>query len=305
MTDQQGQQSATGAQQQGAAAGPQQQQAGAQQQQGQQAQQGGQGQQQATGQQGAQGQQQGGQQQPGPEVKVPVSVVQALRDENRGMKEKVQTLTTQLQILQQGGFHFGGGQQQQQPAGQSQQPQQQLPDDPFRGLEDDDTVTVADIKKALKSGAFGGGGGSGAQQPAPGGGPQQFPGTSAAMEQFALMGQDPNYQQVIMQNLPNIVNTIPGIIPMVRQSPQPLTTLYSLAKVISGQGQQAGGGQQQANPSDPTGIIDQLIAAVSQTPGSPSQFGGGGVGAGGGDRYKTMSDDEFEAHKQRVISGRT
>jgi hypothetical protein len=135
-------------------------------------------------------------------------------------------------------------------------------------------------------------------QPAQG---QQAPGQPDVRE-LQTQIQYPDYQQVIQNQLPNVLQNAPHLESAIRNSDNPYLTAYTLAKQFGGQqpqgqpqpaqGQQAPQGQQQA----------QRIMQNLSTPGTAGQAGGGGaIGQAG--YYAQMDDQTLEAEIAKAKRG--
>jgi len=225
----------------------------------------GQGQEQGQQQQQQQAQNQGqGQQQE-------VDIIQQMREELEELKRQNAALQAQLAF-------FGG----QQPVGEpTPQEQQGQPQDPFEGLEDDDVLTVADVKKLMAQ----------VQRPA------VDPNLYKEIQMLKLSVQEPNWQDIIKNYLPDMINSNPLLGQMIQNAPNPLEAALHIAKLNPRYQQQQQ--QQQVPQQQSQQIIDQLI----NKPASPDQFGGGG-GVSKADKIASMSDEEFDKYVQDVLSGK-
>jgi len=175
---------------------------------------------------------------------------------------------------------------------QNQQEQPQQPQDPFANYDDDDVVTVADMKKVLQQQQAP----SGQQQaPQQQGQPQQATGQLDARE-LQMQTQYSDYQQEI-QKIPTILQQNPHLESAIRNSENPFMTAYSLAKQFtgaqSGQQQQPG----QGNSQQAQQVMDNL-----NKPQSVSQAGGGGV-ISKANYYAQLDDDKLEAAIARAKRG--
>lgn len=262
-------------------------------------QQSGQSSQQAGGQQGTP---QSGQQNAAPQnVTVPLNVVQSVRQELSAEKERSQNLQTQLdqmRAMQQFGPQGGGTptgpdgipMQFRQPASQAQQ--QQAPD-PFEGLGDDELVEVKHLRKMAESLRGGNQNVDAIQQAV---GP-----LSAQVAKLQLQLQDPSYETTIKTYLPEMLNSNPVWTETIRRSPNPLMAALAVAKMSPKYvaAQQQGGQQQQA--PDLLADLSKIIENAT-LPGNPAGMGGGSGGLSGNDRFKAMSDADFDAEVQRVLN---
>lgn len=217
------------------------------------------------------------------EQQVPLSVVQSIRQELQEAKQR----EAQWQAM------YAQIQQQQQPV-QPQQPQgqQQGPESLLSDYDDDDVITVADMKKVLQQSQL--------QQPQQ---PQQFQQPQPVQQPQPGLGQPdprelqmrsmyPDYDQAIQQ-IPNILQQAPQLESAIRNSDNPYQTAYLLAKQIGGQGQaQQSQGAQNA----------QQIQQNLQKPGTAGQVSGGG-GISKADYYANMSKEEFEKRRAQILRG--
>ena len=239
------------------------------------------------------------------QVTVPLDVVTSVRGELQQAKEQNRQLQARLQTIEMA-QQFGGFQQnpvqqpiQQQPVQQAAPPQGAQTPDPFQGLEDDEIVNVKDLRKIV---------GSLVQRGAPDAGKELEP-IKQTLAQVMVQLQDPNYEQTIRTYLPDMINGNPYITQMIMRSPNRIMAALAVAKMspryASERGQQGQHGQQpivQQQPPDPLVTLQQIIENASR-PGSPAQMGGGGAFSGN-DRFRSMSDKDFDAEVARVMSGR-
>ena len=217
---------------------------------------------------------------------VPMSVVKALRDEMKGLKESNQTLESQVNLYKTQQQFMQSPQGYEAPA----KPPEKPAEDPLNGIGDDDLLTGKQMKNIL----------SGMKQPD----------MSAALnpinQRLALMevrAQDPDFENTIKTYLPEIVNSNPSLMAAIRGSENPIATALALAKTapayVAAQQQSEGQQPQQGILSE----IDKIIENASK-PGSASQVTGGGATATA-DRFGSMTDAEFNAHVERVKAGKT
>lgn len=236
------------------------------------------------------------------EVTVPLNVVEKIRSELQESKASNQSLQNQLnqfQMLRQmGGFNVGTTTQQMptqtQPAGDGQQ-QAVNTDELFSGLEDTTLIDAGTMKKIVQNIQSGNPDINKTLEP-----------INATLARIQVQIQDPNYETTIKTYLPEIIATQPFLGEVIRRSPNPLLAALSVArtspKFVQAQQQQPvnGGGQEQ----QPTDVLSDLqkIIENSAMPGSPAQMGSGGA-VSGNDRFKQMTDAEFDAEIQRVKNG--
>jgi hypothetical protein len=241
-------------------------------------------------------------------TQVPLTVVEALRDELKQIKTQNDDLQNQVSLYR-ANQSFAPPVQQPAAAPPAADSQSDL-ESAVDGLGDTDVITGKELRKligALKTSA-------------------QTSTNSPAVEQrlakmeVALM--DPQYETTIRNYLPSMVNSNPGLINMIQSSPNPLLAALTYARLnpqfIAAGNQQAApaapadpatgpaaNGTNPAVPINPQGnILDQIdaIIANSNKPGAPDQVGGQGAISEAG-RYATMSDEEFDKHVNKVVSG--
>lgn len=228
------------------------------------------------------------------QVQVPVTVVQALRDEVQAAKTRAEQLEQQVNLYRANAATWQQNMNQAQP----QQPAQAQPAaaNAFEGMRDDDVLTVADVKKIV----------------------ERLPSSSPAPDQndlrmtvmkLEVQQMDPQFETTIRTYLPEVLASDPTLTHVLKASPNPFRTALTLARTnpkfiaartAAGQ-TPAGGGAPQA-PQTP---MDQLALILQnlEKPGNPGQFGGAPVGAGNAGRFASMSDAEFEAHVRSVKGG--
>jgi len=236
--------------------------------------------------------------QPQGEVAVPLHVVTALRDELSKSKGTAQQLQQQLQQFQ--AMQMMGGIQQQgnpPPATPGPQAQPQAQPDPLAGLEDTDIVNVKDLKAIVQS--------------LRGNAPdlsQALGPINATLARMQVQLQDPRYETTIKEFLPEMITSQPFLREMIVRTPNPLLAALSVARMNPRymQAQQAANGQQpqqpQAQQQDVLADLQRIIENATK-PGAPGAMGGGGA-ISGHDRFRTMSDAEFNAEVNRVLNRR-
>lgn len=228
------------------------------------------------------------------EITVPLHVVEAVRNELKDTKTQAQTLREQMQQIQ-ALQQFGGGMPQQQ---QAQSPtQSQTVEDPLSGMEDDDLLSVNDMRKIITQIKT-------TSTPDP-----NLTNTIAKMQ---VQMQDPNYETTIRTYLPEMVASQPILREMITRAPNPLAAALSVAKMspryIQGnqqqQLQQQGGQQQQGQNTGPRDVLSDLQRIIENAtkPGNPGAVGGGGA-VSGFDRFRNMPDADFDAEVNRVLNG--
>jgi len=188
---------------------------------------------------------------------VPVSALQAVREELQGVKEQLQASQDQIRLYQ-ANPPQGGQQQQQQ--GQVEQGTEGL-----AGMEDDDVITVADAKKLA----------AGLEAR-----------VGAVIGEMAMAAQNPDYNDVITNHLPKVIQANPALAQAIKSSQNPYVLAYELGKTNPEYVKKlAEKGQQETITT-----IEENLAK----PGSASAAGGGGGGISKADQYAQMSDDDLE-----------
>lgn len=223
---------------------------------------------------------------PPQEVKVPVTVVQALRDEVQQAKQRAEQFEQQLNI-----YRANMGQGYQQPPQAPPQPPPP-PASPFEGMRDDDVLTVADVKKIverLPSNAH----------------PSSDPELRAMVMKMEVAQADPQYETTIRTYLPEVLAADPTLRHAIIASPNPLRTALSLSRTsprFLAARQQAAGGTPPGAPPSP---MDQLALILQNLdkPGNPGAFGSAPAGGGGPGVYAAMTDAEFDARVKAVKGG--
>ena len=200
----------------------------------------------------------------------PQDLLQQVTQELEQLKQQNAALQAQLAFF---GQQPGG---EPTPQMQQEQPQQ----NPFEGLEDDDVLTVADVKKLMAQ----------VQKPA------VDPNLYKEIQMLKLSVQEPKWQETIKNYLPDMINSNPLLGQMIQNAPNPLEAALHIAKLNPRYQQEQ---QQQQQQQAPQQIINQLM----NKPASPDQFGGGG-GVSKADKISAMSDEEFDKYVQEVLSGK-
>lgn len=234
---------------------------------------------QPQGEQAGEEQQQPQQGQQTQEQTVPVSAIQAIRQENQQLKNQ---LAYQQMVAMQGNQQPQAPQQNQQPV-----QQQQTSKDPFEGFDDDDVVTVADVKKALAV----------QQQPAqvpPQQSQQGFQQGQPDMRELQMQVSYPDYNELITNELPTILQQNPYLGNVIQGSENPYLTAYTLAKSMSS----SQGGNQQQQGQQAQQIVNNL-----QKPGTAGGASAGGGGISHADYYAQLSDEDFEKEVARAKRG--
>jgi len=208
---------------------------------------------------------------PATNVTVPLHVVQTVRQELASEKAARADVEQRLQLFMM--------------QGQQQPPQQQAPppEDPLAGMQDDELINVKDLRKLVSNMR-----------------PGITPEIQTTIAKLEAKVQDPNYEATIRTYLPDMITAQPTLRDMIARAPNPLHAALTVAK-MSPKYQEA---QKQPNAPRADILNDlQRIIENATKPMSPGSMGGGGAVAGH-DRFRTMSDQDFEAEVQRVLSGR-
>lgn len=205
------------------------------------------------------------------QVNVPLRVVTALKEELKQTKAQAKQFSEQLAAF--------NNQGRQEPA-KKEEPAKS----PLDGLEDSDIVTVADVKKILKSTS----GKNGA--------------LTSKLEHLQFSVDHPDYKEAIgklgtaLKNDPDLAERIHSDI---KGSTNPLATAYNYAKLVSKTPTQSKAGKSDLD------IMDELetIIANQKKPGSPAQVQGGGGAVSKAEKIKTMTPKEFDEHLERIKNG--
>jgi len=212
--------------------------------------------------------------QTGENRQVPVSVLNAMRDELKTVKDQNQLYQTQL------AQHQG----QQPPATQSQANNNEQSNDPLSGREPDDLISVADVQKILAANSANS---------------QKYSATfNAQLAKVGFMAEHPDYKDVLnglkdtMANndeLATMLNT------QIQASTNPLETAYAFAKAVG----------VSAKPAEPTDALSELdrILANQEKPGSPSAVSGGTGAVSSKSKFDNMSPEQFEQHLLKIKNG--
>lgn len=224
---------------------------------------------------------------PAQNVTVPVTVVQALRDELNQAKAQAMQYQQQAEVMRANAAAWQQNQQYVQPQAPPQQPA-----DPFTGLRDDDVLTVADVKKIVE------------RLPSAAHAPVVDNDLRLSVMKLEMAQADPQYETTIRTYLPEVLASDPTLRTVIAASPNPLKTALTLARA-NPKYIMARSSQQQSAPGAQLSPLDQLSVILNnlEKPGNPGQFGGASVGAGNAGRYAAMSDAEFDAHVKSVKGG--
>lgn len=188
----------------------------------------------------------------------PIEAIVALRKENQALKQQLQQVAAYLQ------------QQQAQPAQRKQEP----PPDPLGKLDDDDVITVADMKKVLQFYAQ--------QAQAQ---PQQ---PAVDPRELAIRTQFPDYDDSIKQ-IPALLEEYPHLRSAIVGSENPFLTAYSLVQMYKGKSKQG------------DKAVQKLMDNMSK-PRSSGKVASGG-GASKASYYASLDDKGLEAMIAKVKRG--
>lgn len=219
--------------------------------------------------------QEGGQQQgqPNQDQNIPLHVLQAIRQENQQLKAEVDRIKQQ----------------------QTQQPQGGDDDDPYKGYDPDDVVTVADIKKIMSKQSPQKGQGQGQQQQGqPAWTPQDIP-----IMENQIRQKHTDYDNTIQQ-LPNLTNQYPHLLEDIKRSSNPPLTAYAYVKHLLGDQQHQSQGGQGGN-KQMAGDADKALKNLER-PGSAGKVSGQSAISQTG-YFAGMSDEELEQHMAKVKRG--
>ena len=202
-----------------------------------------------------------------------LKVVTTIRDELNTSKADLKTAQDQLTLYQ---AQLGNQQPAAAPA---------VPPDPFDGMKDEDILTVADAKKLKVS--------QGVADP-------QVAGLQNTVAKLQVQVQDPDYETTIRTYLPAAMRLNPAIAQSIQMSPNQLLAALNFAKLtpeyLAAQNKGAAPAQ-----DDVSAMLDRIIENAGK-PGSPASAGGAGT-VSGGDRFKDMKQDDFDAHLEKVLAG--
>lgn len=232
------------------------------------------------------------------EVAVPLHVVEAIRNELSDSKKTAGELRGQLEqikaLQQMGGFNAPSQQVQPTAPAQSAQPEFK---DPFEGVSDGELVTVADVRKMVKT-----------LQAAPqtDGTKQTIANLTQALNKIQLQVQDPQYETTIRTYLPEMITANPGLRELIQRTPNPVMAALAIAKLSPKYQATLNKSAEPTsqNPTQPPDILSDLQRIIENAarPGTPASAGGMGA-VTGFDRFKTMNDKDLDAEVNRVLSG--
>lgn len=162
------------------------------------------------------------------------------------------------------------------PAAPREAPKRKDPLELLNGREEDDFISVSDVKKILK-----------ANQEASG---QTSSELAAHLSRLNFAVEHPDYKDKIAQLKPIITQNpeLGGLVERaINTSGNALETAYALASVL-------GAKAEKQDDGDLLSEIDRILAN-QEKPGSPASVAGGS-GMDAKNKYATMSDEEFEQH---------
>jgi len=208
----------------------------------------------------------GGQNQDGDKM-VPLSALQAIREELKTVKEQNQLYLAQLRM----GLAAQNGQQN---LGQTQEED----DDFLPGIDPDEPLTKKEIAKAFKGLA------------------QRIEArTNAMSDEAAFLARHPDYYEVITQHLPKLFEQKPELLARLQRHPDPVLAYELGVNSPSYKAKKA----KEKIAQDDKGRIAQENA---RKPGSPSQVAGK-TGQDVRDKIANMSREEFRAYMEKVKRG--
>jgi hypothetical protein len=222
-------------------------------------------------------------------IEVTADVLRAFRDEIRTLKDQNQLYKTQLQMSAQ--HAPAPAQHTMHPQGyQNQGVQNQGTGEIKFDLDDDDVVTGAELKKIVNTLR---------------GSSTRPPEVNAEIERRIAMielGQeDPQWQNTVKSFLPDVINTNPEIVDMIRVAPNPLKAALMFAKTNPKYAAQVKPKAGATKQDDLMSQIDKMIENAGKPTGGKA---GSSPATSGASRYDAMSDEELDAHMEKVISGR-
>lgn len=204
---------------------------------------------------------------------VPLEVVQSMRDELKDAKERARRAE----------YFAQQGQQQQ------QQQQSQKSTDPLDEMEEDDFLTAGQARKIIQ---------------------RQQQQSEQVLREMQLRQQTPDYDDVIKNDLPKLVEQKPHLRDAILSSQDPYSLAYELGRSYRDtQGAAQQQQSQEGSPAEGTNVeqgseLNQALQKQQQTPGSPSQAARAQRGTVSQEsRYDTMSPEEFEEEIRKVRRG--
>jgi len=194
---------------------------------------------------------------------IPVSVVQKMRQELKEAKDRANHAEQQAKET---------GQYQ-----QSQQPTQSAggDDDPLANMEDDDLLDAKTARKIVQ---------------------KQTQQNKQALSEMQTRMKFPDYEDVINNHLPNLIEQKPYLRDAIMSSQNPYVLAYELGK--GAKGDQAKQGQQSQQ-----GTLEQQLDKYAQTPGSPSSTGSQGGPTSGADYYSNLTMEKLDEEIAKAKRG--
>lgn len=223
----------------------------------------------------------------GKRIEVTTDVLRAFRDEIKSLKDQNQLYRTQLQMaMQNAAVPQNAPQGTQLPASHNQNTGEINFD-----IDDDDVVTGADMKKIL-----------GGLKRTPTGDPQVNAKIAHLETVIRLNQAEPDWHQTINKYLPDLVQSDPEVWNIIQHSPNPLKAALMFAKTNPKYAAEhaANNGTPSAG-DDIASTLEKMIENAGK-PAGGKQTGGGG--AAGVNRFENMNDQEFDAHVDKVLSGK-
>jgi hypothetical protein len=201
---------------------------------------------------------------------VPIHVIQAMREELKGLKQQNEALNNHFQMMQW-----------QQP----QQPQQQAYD-PFQGQEPTDSITVEKARQGISALE------------------NKF---SAQLAELKMTARNPDLKEIINQYLPKAAQEDPDILDEIKRSPNPFKTAYLAAKASTAYREDyMNKFREQSAPKlqpkvDPE--AEKIVNNLKQS-GNLSSVGNSAKSAPSKHpNFSQMTDDEFRQYKSQIRFG--
>jgi hypothetical protein len=202
---------------------------------------------------------------PEPEPQDPQEVIAGLQTALEAERQKSKNAEDLIELYKAQG---------QQRSPQPQQPQQPAVDPAFQGMDDQDIVTFAELKKIM-----------GAKE-------RQF---GQVVTELDMAQRNSDYYKVVNDHLPNVVKKNPNLIMAIKTSQNPFVLAYELGKTDPKYKESAkgGGNGEDAEASKDAGADVKKIIDNASKPGSPSSVAAR-RGLSQVSIYQQMSPDDIE-----------
>lgn len=202
---------------------------------------------------------------------VPLTALEGAREELKTIKESNQSLQAQIDVYRANAANT-----------QTQEQNNQL----FSDLNDNDVVTVADVKKILTL---------------------QEQRLNQSTAQLSARQREPEYEKVIEKYLPGVLVQSPELAEAIRTSGNPVALALHLAKSSDAyradkEAADLKAAGQDGNDPNNKGEGDQILENIQNKPGATSTGKGAGGGVSAVDKVLQMTDDELETRIQEVSS---